>query len=123
MLKSTDNPKQSLSVKESFSVKSTNGTDCIYAFNFNEGGFVLVSADSRSVPVLAYSDEDGFYYSDMAPATRLWIDKYMEQFDLIKEKDLPQSEQVQQMWYNYSKGIFTGRITSYNVCYTKLLRR
>ncbi len=108
MLKSTDNPKQSLSVKESFSVKSTNGTDCIYAFNFNEGGFVLVSADSRSVPVLAYSDEDGFYYSDMAPATRLWIDKYMEQFDLIKEKDLPQSEQVQQMWYNYSKGIFTG---------------
>lgn len=43
---------------------SSNGNVTMYAFNFEEGGFVLLSASLNSDPILAYSDKGYFPHKD-----------------------------------------------------------
>ncbi|MDY0141145.1 MAG: C10 family peptidase [Bacteroidales bacterium] len=79
-------------------IKSPSGNESIYVFNYLSGGFVLVSADQRAVPVLAYSLDSEFDTQNLAPATQLWIDKYLEQYDLIVENNVSTNDKLMQMW-------------------------
>ena len=79
-------------------VKSQQENNAFYVLNYRDGGFVIVSADRRSVPVLAYSFEDSFDIDSLAPANRLWIDKYMEQLDLIIENNILPDSKLESMW-------------------------
>ncbi|MDD2386425.1 MAG: C10 family peptidase [Bacteroidales bacterium] len=79
-------------------IKSPSGNESIYVFNYSSGGFVLVSADQRAVPVLAYSLDSEFDTQNLAPATQLWIDKYLEQYDLIVENNVSTNDKLMQMW-------------------------
>jgi hypothetical protein len=88
---------------ESF-LQTENGNPAIYIFNFKDGGFVLVSADKRTMPVFAYSTDESFNLQDIAPATRLWIDKYMEQTDLIISQNIDADETVKAAWNKYLSG-------------------
>lgn len=51
------------SVKNVVAINDSNGNPAIYAVNFNEGGYILVSATTKYVPVLAIVDK-GEYSSD-----------------------------------------------------------
>jgi hypothetical protein len=85
-------------------LQTDNGNPAIYVFNFKDGGFVLVSADKRTMPVFAYSTESSFDLQDIAPATQLWIDKYMEQTDLIINQNIVADEKVKKAWSQYMSG-------------------
>jgi len=85
-------------VKEERLIKSPAGNDALYVLNYQKGGFVIVSANKSIAPVLAYSFESTFDYDDLAPANQLWIDKYMEQLDLIIENDIENDYRIDQMW-------------------------
>ncbi|APR87539.1 Putative pyrogenic exotoxin B [Minicystis rosea] len=55
----------------------------LYAFNFAEGGFAIVSADKRQFPVLAYSESGGFdiralQENRLPPGVREWIEHAKE---------------------------------------------
>ena len=90
--------KSDIVVNSEYLIKSLSGKESIYVFNYSDGGFVLVSADRRAAPVLAYSFESEFDIDNIAPATQLWIDKYLEQYDLIVENDVVADERMVQMW-------------------------
>ncbi|MDD2636720.1 MAG: C10 family peptidase [Bacteroidales bacterium] len=79
-------------------IKSPVGKESIYVFNYVGGGFVLVSADQRAVPVLAYSLDSEFDTKNLAPATQLWINKYLEQYDLIVENNVSTNDRLIQIW-------------------------
>ena len=78
--------KSILEIEKHFELKSDSGDPIIHIFNFKNGGFVLVSGDMRSVPVLAYSFEAGFDVNNMAPATADWLNHYIAQVEDIQSK-------------------------------------
>lgn len=58
---------------------SKNGKNCFYVYNTGTGGFVIVSADTRTVaPVFGYSTEGEFDYDKLSDNARGWFDKYAD---------------------------------------------
>lgn len=54
------------------------GAKSIYAFNFDGGGYVIASADSRALPVLGYSDSGSIDWEKMPDNMRSWLKQYDE---------------------------------------------
>ena len=48
----------------------------IYAFNCEGGGFVIVSGDERTLPVLGYSDSGSLDWEQMPENMRAWLKQY-----------------------------------------------
>lgn len=62
----------------------TDGQDTLmYIFNA-ENAFVVISADRRTVPVLAYSDHQPYREADVIPPMRMWLDHYQSQLREMK---------------------------------------
>lgn len=51
---------QRKSIKNAFSIEDDNGHDAFHIINFTTGGFMIISGDNRTVPVLAFSDRNNF---------------------------------------------------------------
>lgn len=89
-------------VKEDL-IMSPDGNPCMYIFNYKDGGYILMGADKRAVPVLAYSFEGSLNIADMAPATNSWLQSYIEQYDLIIEQNIESTPRLAEMWESASK--------------------
>ena len=50
----------------------------LYAFNREGGGYVIASADSRTLPILGYSDTGCIDWEQMPENMRLWLRQYDE---------------------------------------------
>ncbi len=50
----------------------------IYAFNINNGGFIIASADDRALPVLGYSDSGQIDWDNLPENIRSWFKQYDE---------------------------------------------
>lgn len=48
----------------------------IYAFNVEGGGYVITSGDSRTLPVLGYSDSGSLDWGQMPKNMRAWLKQY-----------------------------------------------
>ncbi|MDE5551627.1 MAG: C10 family peptidase, partial [Muribaculaceae bacterium] len=59
-------------------VGKRGATDCFYVIN-TEGGFVIVSADTRLNEVLGYSDEGAFDIERISPDMQWWLDSYCDE--------------------------------------------
>ena len=69
-----------------------------YIFNAEEGGFVVISGDDRTVPVIGYSEKGKLLQDDMPDNLRNWLDGYAEQLQAIENGEatpaLPRSAKV-----------------------------
>ena len=54
------------------------GAESIYAFNLKGGGYIIASADSRTLPVLGYSDSGSIDWEQMPENMRAWLMLYDE---------------------------------------------
>lgn len=75
-----------------------NGELVYYVINFTEGGWVLVSADNNTYPILGYS-LDGHIDNSMTEPTQFtsWMNNYKEQ--IIKSKSLKsRAKSVKNSW-------------------------
>ena len=52
------------------------GAERIYAFNRESGGYVIASADSRTLPVLGYADSGSIDWEQMPENMRTWLRQY-----------------------------------------------
>ena len=75
------------------------GWDAFYIFAPAEGkGFVIVAADDRVRPVLAYSFHNNAMRDTMAPGMNWWLDGWQEQVDeLRKDKGGERNEEWKQL--------------------------
>lgn len=55
----------------------------LYAFNIEGGGYVIASADDRTLPVLGYSPTGCFDASQMPDNMRAWLQGYAEQIRVL----------------------------------------
>lgn len=61
-------------------------TSCYYVFNNGQnGGFVIVSGDTRTREVLAYSDKGTFDLDNMQPAVAELLESYAHDIDMLGE--------------------------------------
>ncbi len=92
------------SIKNQVTLRTSNGIDCLHVFNYNKGGFVLVSADYRTTPVLAYSFDGEFDLDNMAPATKSWLeDNYLPQYEIIFNSNIEPSMTILDQWDKIQK--------------------
>jgi hypothetical protein len=71
---------QDLKVMESYT-KLLNGNVVYYVFNFNNKGFIIVSADDGVPPVLGYSFEGNYSTDNQPPQFINWMEGYAKQID------------------------------------------
>lgn len=95
--------KSSNDIQESFTISDRNSEAALHINKIKGGGFVIVSADRRIQPILAFSDQNDF---PRASATTLdgvrdWIQSRVAVVDSVREHNTKQSESVRRMWDDY----------------------
>lgn len=90
------------SIKEFKSVKDENNKNLFYITNYKEGGFVILSADNRVSPILAYSENSEFRTNADEYSTGLieWLSKTKEGIQLTRKNKALQTEKVKNEWEN-----------------------
>ena len=70
-----------------------------YVINFREGGWVMVSAENSTVPVLAFSLDGTYRTEDEKPDGFLYlIEDYKEQIDASRKMQSTRSNEAIEMW-------------------------
>lgn len=66
------------------------GGNSFYIFNAEQnGGFVIVSADDRTKPILGYADQGNFDVNKLPENTRKWLEGYEQQIKALRLSSLP----------------------------------
>ncbi len=63
----------------------------LYIFNGVNGGFAVVSADTRAVDMLCYSDTGRLDDQTLNPALQWWLNRFVEEISSLTDKDEPQA--------------------------------
>ncbi len=87
------------------SASTTESTDQFYVFNReNNQGFVIVSADDRARPVLAYANSGSYNPNNIPPNMRKWLEGYREQIRFAIENNIPSAPEIQEEWDIFLNG-------------------
>lgn len=78
---------------------TSNGMTTLYTFTFNQGGFVMVSADDATIPVLGYSHTGTIEADTYNPAAKDWLEKYSQEIKFIASARMSNSE-TRPLWDN-----------------------
>lgn len=90
--------KSGRNIAGSFS-KTYNGITTYHVFNFEGGGFVVVSADDVARPILAKSDEGFLEIENSSPEVLFWLDSYSKEIAGAVSANIENSEADLQ-WQN-----------------------
>jgi len=71
-----------------------------YIINYKEGGFIILSADNRVLPILAYSIHNNFVVDDNTNNTNLgfWMKDASNQIEKIQLSNREQSPEIEKVW-------------------------
>jgi hypothetical protein len=80
--------------------KTKKNKDAFYVINYKEGGFLVLSADNRINPILAFSDTNTFSSTpgEIIPPIQDWIKGEKEQVDYVIDHNYIQSKNVKLEW-------------------------
>ena len=86
-------------VKKTFIIDDKNGKPAFYIVNFENGGFVILSADIRMGPVLSISEIGYFDVNDDYPkGLDNWLRSMKENIDFIRVGNYEADEHLRQSW-------------------------
>lgn len=92
-----------LYVKDSFSIKSRSEEPLLHVFNYEGGGFAIISADNRLHPIQAYSSV-GFFRNDIENyplGLKIWIDSTEDALEEAKQKGVEADDDIKMAWMIY----------------------
>ena len=93
-------------VSSEHTTKNANGEALLYIFNFEGGGFVIVSADRNANPVLAYSPVNSYVIGEN-PAAENMVDVYAQNISYLKEMKAEPSPALANVWNKAVVGDFS----------------
>ncbi|MDE7420870.1 MAG: Spi family protease inhibitor [Muribaculaceae bacterium] len=76
-----------------------------YVFNSPSGGFVIVSAENKAFPILAYSLKESFNKDKMTPMVRSILTDFSRDIELIRYDSRIPSDAIEQ-WATYPEVVF-----------------
>lgn len=101
LLKSTD----SLVLASTY--RSMDGNhDCFYVFNHSAEGFVIVSADTRCVPILGYSFNGRFGSQALPSNMEAWLEGYRRDIGNGIRAHAPENDSLAVLWGTLLKGSY-----------------
>ncbi|HNQ67185.1 MAG TPA: C10 family peptidase [Bacteroidales bacterium] len=86
--------------------QSYNNTEVFYIFNLEPQGFVVVSADQRVYPVLAFSDYSEIIPEEANPSVLFWLNSYAKQIEYNIKNDIQPTMTVRDNWDRLLKDSF-----------------
>lgn len=91
-------------IKKTITQLTKQGEVAFYIFNYEEGGFVIVSADNRLMPILAEVENGEFSYEDVnfPPALQMWLDEIGDFIANARQNNIESTDEVKQMWEKIS---------------------
>lgn len=87
-------------ISNDFFVKETNNQPIAFIFNEQSGGFVILSAERRVAPILAYSAK-GAISTDSKnwnPEFSYWVQLYFDQIEYVRQSNSPPSTYAFEKW-------------------------
>jgi len=102
----TKKANSSLVVSNEHTTRNADGEALLYIFNFEGGGFVIVSADRNANPVLAYSPVNSFVVGEN-PAAESMVDVYALNISYLKEVKAEPSPALASVWDKAVVGDFS----------------
>lgn len=69
-----------------------------YLFENPSGGWMILSAEDRTAPVLAYSDEGSFDFRNLAPNTRFWLSKLDNDIKFLRKTNGTADAVIKKQW-------------------------
>jgi hypothetical protein len=80
----------------------SNGTPAYYVFNVDQdAGFVIVSAEDASIPILGYSYSGHFVNDPLYTNFTHWMQHYKKQIEAVSENSIQASPEIQNQWNAY----------------------
>lgn len=92
--------KHTKTVKSTKEIKNTKGKTSFYVVNYKEGGFILLSADKRTFPILAHSNKNEFIVDESLypEGLQLWINDTKQQITTVQNSTKKQTNQEKVAW-------------------------
>jgi hypothetical protein len=87
-------------VKSIFEHNTNNNNKAFYVVNYDEGGFIIIAADDRVSPVLAFSDSGSFSSTakEIIPPVQYWMDGIKDQVQFAIDNNLTQKKEIKLQW-------------------------
>lgn len=83
-------------------VYSDNGDTDFYIINFEEdNGFVIISADKRIMPILAYSNKGKFITENIKGGVSVWLKDNKSYLKRIRKGEVIPEENVDDLWNTF----------------------
>ena len=108
-------------VKNVESAKDEKGAELFHVINYvsrdgkKEAGFVIVSADRRVIPVLAYSDKGSFNLKNLPKGPDVWVDIATNAIKQAKAQLTKPAPEVEALWRR-QEGVVAQRIEPIGGC-------
>lgn len=83
-------------------IANESQTTDFYVFTNEEKGFVIVSGEMRTSPIIAYSTENNFDTTDMPENIRWWLQSYQQQINYIRNNVKEDKNAIHPDWELYS---------------------
>jgi PKD repeat protein len=92
------------------------GVPVYYIFNLPADlGFVIVSAEDASYPILGFANSGSFGLENQPPNLRSWFQVYRDQILLIREQQLSATIHIKTSWQEYDEGFKLNRGGNRNI--------
>ena len=98
-------------VKKINEIKNENGITSFYIINYAEGGFIILSSDKRTQPILAFSENNQFDVDESSypPGLNFWLKDTKKLIKDIQSSNLTQSNKIKFAWKEVQNALSTNQ--------------
>ncbi len=90
-------------IEELTPIKNEKSEIIFYVINYEKGGFIILSADNRTFPILAFSESNNFSLEEESYPSGLveWLSLTKEGITSIRSKNTVQSDALKVVWKSF----------------------
>lgn len=92
-------------ISSSNSITDSLGNVYIYVFNYQDGGYIMISADERHEPILSIVGKGAYQSEDVPSGLYNWLVFTLESIDGLKNGTLSNSRPAKQQWIDVIRKI------------------
>ena len=93
-------------ISESFKI-TKDGNTVLYVFNFEKGGYVIVSAEDRFTPIIGYSPDGYYEEKNMPGGFEFLMSEFSDMITFIRDKNISGEQQYTAKWERYQSDNYT----------------
>lgn len=94
-----DFPLSERKIKNYFEIRDQKEIPALYIYNYDDGGFVVLSAETKHEPICAYVETSTINEEDSVPGPLIeWFGKTVENIEFVREGSYDNTERAAAAW-------------------------